>query len=90
MLYMIIEHFKTPGAVEVYRRARDQGRLLPDGLTYVSSWVDVAFTTCYQLMETDNEALFDLWIERWQDLVEFEIIPILTSAQAMTVIAPDL
>ena len=90
MLYMVVEHFKTPGAIEVYRRARDQGRLLPEGLEYVSSWVDLDFTTCFQLMQTDNEALFEVWVSRWQDLAEFEIIPVQTSVEAMQAIAPHL
>ena len=90
MLYMIIEKFKTPGAVEVYRRARDRGRLMPAGLGYVSSWVDHDFTVCFQLMQTDNEKLFEQWIDQWQDLVDFEIIPVQTSAEAMQAIAPRL
>ena len=90
MLYMVIEKFKTPGAVEIYRRARDRGRLMPDGLDYVSSWIDHNFTICFQLMQTDNEQLFDRWVEQWQDLVDFEIIPVQTSAEAMQAIAPRL
>lgn len=90
MLYMVVERFKTPGAVEVYRRARDQGRLLPDGLEYVSSWVDLEFTTCFQLMKTDDAALFECWISRWSDLVDFEVIPVQTSAEAAQAIAPRL
>ncbi|MCB9078286.1 MAG: DUF3303 family protein [Anaerolineaceae bacterium] len=90
MLYMIIEKFKTPGAVEIYRRARDRGRLMPDGLEYVASWVDHDFTLCFQLMQTDNEKLFEQWIDQWQDLVDFEIIPVQTSAEAMQAIAPRL
>lgn len=90
MLYMVIERFKTPGALEVYLRARDQGRLMPDGLEYVSSWVDLEFTACFQLMKTENEALFETWVSRWQDLVDFEIIPVQTSAEAMHLIAPRL
>ena len=90
MLYMVVERFKTPGSIEVYRRARDQGRLMPDGLEYVSSWVDMEFTTCFQLMQTENENLFERWISRWKDLVNFEIIPVQTSAEAMQAIAPRL
>jgi hypothetical protein len=90
MLYMVIERFKTPGAIEVYRRARDQGRMLPEGLDYISSWVDLDFTTCFQLMQTEDETLFEQWISRWRDLVEFEIIPVQSSAEAMTTIAPRL
>ena len=90
MLYMVIERFKTPGAIEVYRRAREQGRMLPDGLEYVSSWVDLDFTSCFQLMQTEDEMLFEQWVSRWQDLVEFEIIPVQNSAEAMAAIAPRL
>jgi hypothetical protein len=90
MLYMVVERFKTPGALEVYRRARDQGRMLPEGLAYVSSWVDLDFTVCFQLMQTEDETLFEQWVSRWQDLVEFEIIPVRSSAEAMAAIAPRL
>jgi hypothetical protein len=90
MLYMVVERFKTSGAIEVYRRARDQGRMLPEGLAYVSSWVDPDFTICFQLMQTEDETLFEQWISHWQDLVAFEIIPVQSSAEAMTAIAPHL
>jgi Protein of unknown function (DUF3303) len=89
-LYMVIEHFKGGDAVPVYRRFRDQGRLAPDGLSYVSSWVDTTFERCYQLMETDDRRLLDEWIERWSDIVDFEVHPVITSAEAVTRIAPRL
>ncbi len=82
MLYMVVERFKPGAAVEVYRRAREQGRLLPDGLLYVSSWVDLDFTTCFQIMETEDAGLFEQWMKKWDDLVEFEVVPVRTSAEA--------
>ena len=82
MLYMVIEHFKTGAALEIYRRAKDQGRMMPEGLEYVSSWVDLEFKICYQLMRTDDASLFDAWISAWNDLVDFEIVPVRTSAEA--------
>ena len=90
MLYMVVERFKQGTALEVYRRAREKGRLIPDGLEYVSSWVDLEFTTCYQLMRTEDASLFAVWTNAWQDLVEFEIVPVRTSAEAAQVIAPQL
>jgi acetyl esterase/lipase len=90
MLYMVVERFKPGAAVDVYRRAREHGRLLPDGLVYVSSWVDLDFTTCFQIMETDDEGLFEQWMKKWEDLVEFEIIPVRTSAEALGVIGARL
>lgn len=90
MLYMVIERFKAEGAAQVYRRAKEQGRMLPDGLEYVSSWVDLDFAICFQLMKTDNESLFEQWTSQWNDLVDFKIIPVRTSAEAFEVIAPRL
>lgn len=81
-LYMIIEHFKGGDAVPVYRRFRDRGRIAPEGLAYVSSWVDVTLERCFQVMETDDRALLDRWMEQWSDLVEFEVYPVITSAEA--------
>lgn len=90
MLYMVVERFKDIGAVEVYRRAKTRGRMLPDGLNYLSSWVDPDFTICFQLMETDDAGLFQQWTTNWSDLVDFEIIPVRTSAEASARIAPRL
>jgi hypothetical protein len=90
MLYMIIERFKNGDAVPVYRRFRDQGRLAPDGLTYVSSWVSTDMARCYQLMECDDPGLLEQWMARWSDLADFEVIPVITSAQAVERIAPRL
>ena len=81
-LYMVIEHFKGGDAVPVYRRFRDHGRLAPLGLTYVSSWVDTHFQRCYQLMEADDPQLLDDWIACWNDIVDFEVHPVITSAEA--------
>jgi hypothetical protein len=90
MLYMVIEHFKGADPVPVYRRFRDHGRLAPDRLTYVSSWVDTTFARCYQLMEADDPQLLDEWIARWNDIVDFEVHPVITSAEAAEKIAPRL
>ena len=90
MLYMVIENFKPGAAPEIYRRVRDKGRSLPDGLNYVSSWVDFDYARCFQLMETDDEQLFDLWIAHWNDVTDFEVVPVRTSAEAAAAIAEQL
>ena len=82
MLYMVVERFKTNAAPEIYHRARTHGRQLPPGLEYVDSWVDMSFKYCFQLMRTDDSALFEKWVSAWDDLVDFEIIPVRTSAEA--------
>lgn len=82
MLYMIVEHFKNGDAAPVYQRFESHGRMAPDGLIYVASWVDEQFQRCFQLMETDDRSLIDQWIANWSDLVDFEICPVMTSAEA--------
>lgn len=89
-LYMVVEHFKGGDAVPVYRRFRERGRMLPEGLTYVASWVDRGFSRCYQLMETADRALIDEWIAHWKDLADFEVHPVLASKDAAEEIAPRL
>jgi hypothetical protein len=89
-LYMVVEHFKQGDAVPVYRRFRDQGRLAPEGLIYISSWVDLAMERCYQVMETEDPALLEAWLAQWRDLVDFEVIPVMTSKEAAEKIAPRL
>jgi hypothetical protein len=87
MLYMVIEHFNAGAAPQIYGRAREQGRMLPEGLEYVSSWVDVEFRTCFQLMRTDDPALFTVWTETWKDLASFEIVPVRPSAEAAEIMS---
>jgi hypothetical protein len=87
---MIIERFRDGNAVPVYRRFRDQGRLAPDGLRYVASWITLDMTLCYQVMEADDPALISQWTERWSDLVDFEVVPVRTSAETRELIAPQL
>jgi len=82
MLYMVIEDFRDGDPVPVYRRLREAGRQLPDGLRYVSSWVTRDFARCYQVMETGNPTLLDEWMSLWRDLVRFDVVPVVTSAEA--------
>ena len=88
MLFMVIERFRDGDAAAVYRRFRERGRMAPDGLRYMDSWVERGFDRCFQLMECDDPSLFEQWTARWQDLVEFEIVPVVTSQQAAEAIAP--
>ena len=82
MLYMVIEHFRHGDAAPVYQRFHARGRMLPAGLRYVDSWPAADLTRCFQLMECADPRLFDEWIAQWADLVEFEIIPVITSQTA--------
>jgi uncharacterized protein DUF3303 len=90
MLYMVIERFKDGNAAPVYQRFRERGRLMAPGLSYVSSWVEQNFSRCFQLMECDDPESLREWISQWDDLVDFEVAPVMTSAEAAEAIAPQL
>lgn len=90
MLYMILEHYRGGDPLPVYRRFRERGRLAPEGLRYVTSWVTEDLAHCYQVMECEDPALLHQWIARWEDLVEFEIVPVVTSAEAAAAVASRL
>ena len=79
MRFMVIETFKSGRTPLVYERFQQKGRMLPDGLTYIDSWVERDGNRCFQVMETENEKLFDEWTAKWDDLVDFEIIPVTPS-----------
>ena len=87
MLYVVIEHFKEGAVPQIYRRFCEKGRMMPNGLKYVSSWIDTDLKVCYQLMETDDAGLFARWTENWDDLMEFEIVPVRTSAETAAIVA---
>jgi len=90
VLYMVIERFKNRDAKAVYRRFRDRGRMAPDGLTYIESWVETNFDRCFQLMECNDAQLLDQWASHWQDLVDFEFVPVHLSRDAVATITPEL
>jgi hypothetical protein len=87
MLYMVIERFKPGAAAEIYRRLRKEGRHLVNGLEYVASWVDLDFTICWQLMRADDRGLLEAWCAAGHELVDFEIVPVRSSAEAAAVMA---
>ena len=82
MLYLIVEHFRNGDPGPVYERFRTQGRLAPEGLHYINSWVTPDLTTCYQVMDCADRALLDQWLAAWSDIVEFEVHPVITSTEA--------
>ena len=90
MLFMVIERFKDRDPIPVYKRVRDQGIKFPEGLTYVGSWIEPNFDRCFQLMECDDPQLFAEWTAHWEDLVDFEIVPVISSKEAASAMAPQL
>ena len=87
MLFMVIETFRNQDAKAIYRRLRDKGRQMPDGLTFVSSWVQADAGRCFQLMECDDVTLFQRWIAQWSDLMEFEIVPVVAGKDTAAALA---
>jgi hypothetical protein len=90
MQFMVIERFRNRDAKAVYRRFRDQGRMAPDGLKYVGSWIETNFDRCFQIMECDDARLLQEWIANWSDLVDFEVVPVVTSEETRATILPRL
>lgn len=88
--YLVIESFKHADAVSVYRRFREQGRLAPEGLEFVASWVTADITKCYQVMRCADRGLLERWMANWSDLIDFEVLEVMTSAQALEQLAPRL
>ena len=89
LTYMVVERFRNGDAAPVYQRFRDRGRLAPDGLSYVASWVDSSLRCCYQVMETADPALLEQWMERWRDLVDFEVHQVISSVEAAERVLPE-
>jgi hypothetical protein len=90
MLFMVVERFKNRDAKAVYRRFVEQGRGTPEGLKYVGSWIEANFDRCFQLMECDDARLLQQWAAFWSDLIEFEMVPVVPSAETRETIEPML
>ena len=89
MLFMVVERF-GPDPKAVYRRSRDKGRQMPDGLEYVDSWISADYTRCFQLMRCDDVTLLQRWVVAWCDLIDFEIVPVAPSRETAAAIADQL
>ena len=87
---MVIEHFEGGDPAPVYRRFGERGRLAPDGLDYLGSWVTSDLSCCYQVMETSDRSLLEQWMAEWSDLVRFEVVEVVTSADAQAAVAHRL
>ena len=90
MLFMVIERFRDRDAKAVYRRLREQGRMMPEGLSYVGSWIEANFDRCFQLMECDDARLLQDWLLSWGDLMQCEIVPVVPSDQARELVTSRL
>jgi hypothetical protein len=86
MLFMIVERFKNRDAKTVYARLRESGRQMPEGLKYIDSWIESNFDRCFQLMETDDLQTLQQWILAWNDLMEFEVVPVVPSKETRAVV----
>jgi len=82
MLYMVIEHYHHGKLKDLYQRFDEKGRMLPDGVKYINSWINEDITVCYQLMESDSLDKLNEWISNWNDIVDFELIPVISSSEA--------
>ena len=90
MLYKVIERFKNRNAKSVYRRFREKGRMAPDGLLYIESWVETNFDRCFQSMECEDARFLEEWADHWRDFFEFEFVPVRRSKEAIDLITPEL
>lgn len=84
MLYMVIEKFYPDKIKDLYKRFEEKGRMMPEGVNYINSWINEEVSICYQVMESSSEEKLQEWISHWNDLAGFEIIPVITSAEAKT------
>ena len=88
MVFMVVEQFRNQDATSVYRRLREKGRMMPEGLTFVSSWVAADLSRCFQLMECADVTVLQRWVVQWSDLVQFEIVPVVPGKDTAAALAP--
>ena len=88
MQFMVIENFRNQDAKAVYARFREKGRLMPDGISFVASWVTADLGRCFQVMECEDVTLLQRWVAEWADLVEFEILPVTPGKETAAALTP--
>ena len=87
MLFVVIERYRTGQAAQIYDRLRRRGRMMPEDVHYVNSWVDTDFSRCFQVMEAPDQKSLDAWIAEWADLVDFECVPVYSGSEAFAMAA---
>ena len=80
MLFMVIERFTPENLKRVGERFRKSGRMMPEDVVYHASWLEPDGSRCFQVMEAPSRERLQVWVDRWRDLMEVEILPVLTSA----------
>lgn len=90
MLFIVVERFRNQDAKSIYRRLSEKGRMMPEGLTFVNSWVAADLSRCFQLMECSDVSLFQRWVAGWSDLMEFEIVPVVQGKETAAALADQL
>lgn len=90
MVFMVVERFRDQDAKAVYRRFRDKGRMMPDGVAFVNSWVSADLGRCFQVMECDDVSLLQRWVAQWSDLIEFEIVPVVPGKDTAAALADQI
>jgi hypothetical protein len=90
MLFMVVEHFRNQDAKSIYRRLAEKGRMMPDGLTFVNSWVSADLSRCFQLMECGDVSLFQRWVAEWSDVMQFEVVPVITGKETAAALVNQL
>jgi len=90
MLFMVVEQFRNQDGKSIYRRLSEKGRMMPEGLTFLNSWVAADLSHCFQLMECSDVSLFQRWIAEWSDLMEFEVVPVIAGKETAAALASEL
>jgi hypothetical protein len=90
MLFMVVERFRNQDAKSIYRRLAEKGRMMPDGLTFLNSWVAADLSRCFQLMECGDVSLFHRWVAEWSDVMQFEVVPVVTGKETAAALASQL
>jgi hypothetical protein len=90
MIFMVVETFRNQDAKAIYRRLREKGRMMPDGLKFINSWVTADLDRCFQLLEADDITLLQRWIAGWSDLMMFEIVPVASGKETAEALSEDL
>jgi uncharacterized protein DUF3303 len=90
MQFMVVETFRGQDAKAVYRRLREKGRMMPEGLKFVSSYVAADLSRCFQLMECEDVALLQKWVAAWSDLMAFDIVPVVAGKETAAALDAQL
>lgn len=86
MLFQGTYVYSTDHRDTVRPRFKETGAPPPPGVDMLGRWHNAAGNGGFFLVETDDPVALARWLQEWTDVIDFEVVPVVTDEQVSEVI----